>query len=564
MRLYWFSLITVARLVTVARAADIVYVTDLEIYTYLAPCAASAIADNIAQESYTTKCAEDETALQSCVCSNTGELKEMSSSISSSVSWNCGSSASDDFWSVFKVMDLYCDQDQTITFSSPTKNIVKAYITDIPEMTYLAPCAQSALSQAVLGAAYSRCPEAAELQAPCVCSKSDVVSDISETIKSSAKYSCDNNEDVTAAQNFYHEYCAMNNGTTSFAAPAGPPGDMTYYITALPRFKSLHKCAQSGIASAIMGQTSYLCGNGPQALASCICIKSGMFNYISTGLTSQVKEFCDSTALADLSSALDVFDYYCSAAESKVVATIADKVTQSYAVATSSQTPGSRSTGPAQTSSRNAAGTSNTGSPGNDGDSDTTVGVAPIAGGVAGGVAVIALAVGIFFFIRRKRQQQKRGQEIPSTHIGSHFNGKPELMGSNPGTPHTGNSKMGSPYGSPAVLELPTPSSTPRPELDGGAKTLAAELPPSQAPTSELHAQSPIGYATPYGQQGGSPQELSSPAYGYQQAPRLNGQQVYEFPAHPPPTRSPVGQQEMGWGSGPVEAYELDSNITRR
>lgn len=71
----------------------------------------------------------------------------------------------------------------------------------------------------------SYCPEAAELYAPCVCSKSYVVDEISETIRKSVKYSCSNNDDVTSAHNFYNEYCAMNEGTTYFAPPNGPPGD---------------------------------------------------------------------------------------------------------------------------------------------------------------------------------------------------------------------------------------------------------------------------------------------------------------------------------------------------
>lgn len=86
------------------------------------------------------------------------------------------------------------------------------------------PCARSGLSWAVMGAS-SYCPEAASLYAPCVCGKDYVVAHVSAELSSSVRYSCSNNADVTSAQNFYHEYCNMNNGTTSFAEPPGPPGD---------------------------------------------------------------------------------------------------------------------------------------------------------------------------------------------------------------------------------------------------------------------------------------------------------------------------------------------------
>ena len=53
-------------------------------------------------------------------------------------------------------MKLYCDQDASITFSTPTTNVVNAYITDLPQLSYLPPCAQSALSEAVMGVVRER------------------------------------------------------------------------------------------------------------------------------------------------------------------------------------------------------------------------------------------------------------------------------------------------------------------------------------------------------------------------------------------------------------------------
>lgn len=46
-----------------------------------------------------------------------------------------------------QVLSAYCDPSATLSFPSPTA--VTAYITDLAEFDYLAPCAQSALSYAV-------------------------------------------------------------------------------------------------------------------------------------------------------------------------------------------------------------------------------------------------------------------------------------------------------------------------------------------------------------------------------------------------------------------------------
>lgn len=40
--------------------------------------------------------------------------------------------------------------------------------------------------------------------------------------------SCSNGGDISDAVGFYSEYCAMNNGTTTFTEPPGPPGDSTW------------------------------------------------------------------------------------------------------------------------------------------------------------------------------------------------------------------------------------------------------------------------------------------------------------------------------------------------
>lgn len=117
-----------------------------------APCAASALSENIALQTYSTRCGEGETELQSCICSNTALLSDVASDVSTGVTESCGSTADADVWSASKVMDQYCDPDATVTFSTPTTNIVNAYITELSELSYLAPCAQAGVSYAVMGA----------------------------------------------------------------------------------------------------------------------------------------------------------------------------------------------------------------------------------------------------------------------------------------------------------------------------------------------------------------------------------------------------------------------------
>ncbi|KAM0563759.1 hypothetical protein ACHAPJ_001491 [Fusarium lateritium] len=294
-----------------------------------------------------------------------------------------------------------------------------------------------------------------------------------------------------------------------------------------------------------MEQSSWLCGDGPQELASCVCIKSGMSKIISSSLTERVKDYCDSTRIANVTSAIDVFRYYCSAAESLVVATVSQSIFQSYPTASSGA--GSGATGPKSTASAGATATSGTdvadesGASDKDRDKDeggSKISIMPIAGGVAGIVIIAALGVGLFLIIRRKRLRETKGEEISNSADGPpEYSGHPELMGNSAYIKgHTAQ---------PIVSELSSTASL-KPELDGGKPIL--ELPRNHAPTAELQAH--LAKAS----HGHSPQS----GYVSPMSPS-QGQPVYEFPGHPAPTYS--GQHNMGFQSGPVEAYELDSNI---
>jgi hypothetical protein len=62
------------------------------------------------------------------------------------------------------------------------------------------------------------------------------------------------------------------------------------------------------------------CPSAPGALASCACVKDGNSGSINSAITRDVKENCGSTATEHLSSAVSIFDRYCSAAKGLVTA----------------------------------------------------------------------------------------------------------------------------------------------------------------------------------------------------------------------------------------------------
>jgi hypothetical protein len=147
----WLAL--VAR---VARAQATQAITDLSIFQLLAPCASIAVSSQVRAFDDSTQlgCGTSASELQSCICSQEHVSSSVASNISSVVQSRCGSRASDDQWSASQVLRQYCKTEETITFATPTAHTVTDYITDVDKMDYLAPCAYSALSLAVM---YSVC-----------------------------------------------------------------------------------------------------------------------------------------------------------------------------------------------------------------------------------------------------------------------------------------------------------------------------------------------------------------------------------------------------------------------
>lgn len=83
------------------------------------------------------------------MCSKNNNHDDVLSSISNSVSFGCGSTASEDQKSASDVFDKYCDPGADVEFPTPTKNVVEAYPTDMKAYFELAPCAQYGVSWAM-------------------------------------------------------------------------------------------------------------------------------------------------------------------------------------------------------------------------------------------------------------------------------------------------------------------------------------------------------------------------------------------------------------------------------
>lgn len=307
-----------------------------------------------------------------------------------------------------------------------------------------------------------------------------------------------------------------------------------------------------------------------------------MKRYVSSLLTSSVKYNCDNTATDELSSAMEVFEYYCSAAESKVVATVTDvaEETKGSSSEVVSRTSAGSSNPPSETAPPGNDNVGSTGGGNGDPNQDGSDGGSSSSkgndeGGLSKGalIAIIVLAVvvglgliaGIAWFIRRKHMRAKAAAEAAASppHNPEPYTGMPELLGSDASESRVNIVKSVS----PAVTDHHPYG---KPEMGG---TQIAELPPQQY-RPELHGEGiQGGYAMPYGQ---PPQELPSPVAYTPQSPHQQYQQPQYQPHHQqyhqpmgdggrpgeaiamtpisPPT--PSYQQQNGWQSGPVDAYE--------
>ncbi|KAH7630224.1 hypothetical protein B0T09DRAFT_144592 [Sordaria sp. MPI-SDFR-AT-0083] len=562
-----------------AKAASIVYITDLTIYNSLAPCAQTALSYNV-QGQTRDACPPGANELQGCVCTKNNNFIAMKSDVSKSVNYYCGSTATEDQASAATVLSAYCSQDKLPEFPKPSISVTQ-YITDVPEVAALAPCAFTALGYAVKAVGRERCPSDLAAYATCACQKNQNSLLASQLINSSVKYYCESHTaDVSSAQGMWSAWCKLNDGTSAFPKPSNPPGDMTYYIKDLPQYSSLAKCAASAVSYAVQGQSRKLCPDGSQALASCVCLKDQMLVEVTSSITASVKYSCGSTATDDISSAMAVLDLYCSAANNKLVA---NGVTASASQADPSPTAqsGSRVDGGPQATASGGSGSgsgSGTGSDSNNGSSggadnggsgsgntgNKPSNTAAIAGAVMGVLVGLGIIGALLFFFIRKSKQRKATEQANSANAVNDFvagGGKPELAG-NPvvgGVATAAAVPPSPPSRSTSMLKDGNRVDTVSPVSAGAGgfspPPLTAELqgqgPPHPLNSTELHgqgAQRPFHDAELQGQ--GPPHPLNST--------ELHGQ----TPAYPPMPNSaelhaPYGvaqnpSQPMPQGPSPV------------
>ncbi|KAH8888587.1 hypothetical protein GQ53DRAFT_783686 [Thozetella sp. PMI_491] len=534
---------------------DVVYVTDLPLFSSLADCAGGALSYYVQSQTY-NNCPEAVTALQQCVCSQDNNFAAVGSRVSSGVLGSCSATATEDLASAMTVYSAYCNQNNMPTFPTPATPVTQ-YPTDIPELSYLAPCAASAISYAVQSMTYNFCPSAATALATCACSKNQNSLRISQSINTYVKTGCSSQTaDISSAQAFFAAYCAMNNGTSSFPTPSSPPGQMTYYITALPEYSSLATCARNVVSYAVQSQTYELCPEGPGALASCACIKSGMSSVITSSISYNYKYYCDSTASALLTSALNVFDYYCSAVRAEVTPNgVSESIAESTPVGSNpsgANGGGGGGGGSNASASRSKSGTAGAGNTsGADSTNGTTSGpkTAVIAGAVVGVVGGLALIGAAIFFIFRAIRKSKMDAALaaaaapsrPGTAPDNSFPGKAELGGNpllvapTPPVPPVSPSPSMLKAGVPPRAENVSPASAhlEAPPLPGSAE-LAGQgpFPPPSPNRSELQGQGGFPYHQGPAHAGA---ELQGQGAMYVNRPELQGQgggPYHQGPAH--------------------------------
>lgn len=248
-----------------------------------------------------------------------------------------------------------------------------------------------------------------------------------------------------------------------------------------------------------------------------------MSGSVRRDLTSEVRNLCDSTATEDVSSADEVWDFYCSAVEDLVVAEVTESISQTLRTGTAASRTGSGDSVPSETGKGNSESQSD-----GVGGGGTVNKTAVIVGSVLGGLIGIALIIGVAFFLRRKRKRDRDGSD--STPGPSEYSGLPELRdtGSSSGVP-TGKNVNGG-----EALELP-----------------------SDERRQELQAHSHSDHLIPFHK----PHEMDATAEKLSTGSLQNGRRSH---GDGPQIPSEQAQQGHGWQSGPIETYEMDSTPVRR
>lgn len=242
-----------------------------------------------------------------------------------------------------------------------------------------------------------------------------------------------------------------------------------------------------------------------------------MSNSINRDLTSEVKNLCDNTATDAVSSAEEVWDFFCSAVNNEAVAQVTESIPQTASAGTAEPHSGSQDPSPSETGAENADPQSNEDNNGSGGSGVNRTAV--IVGAVLGGLIGVALIVGIVLFIRRKKNAEAQ-HDSPST--------PPDYRG--------------------------------HPELDGSS----SEVGPGKTDVSEGTAELPPDSLRP---------ELQAHSHGdrlipFHQPHEMDGTAPTGWSAHSPTNNvSPLSPEERldgaNWQPRATEAYEIDSTPIR-
>jgi len=286
------------------------YITDLDACSSLAPCASSGVSYIVQQLTY-KDCPAEATALVSCACTKDQNSAAVASSISSNVAQACGTTASEDVNSALTVFSAYCASQAQVTFAGAAAVVVSQYITDIAPISFLAPCASSAVSYIVQGLTYKSCPAVPTALASCACTKDQNSAAVTSSLASNIEQACGTtaSEDVNSALSVFSAYCAAK---SQINFPGSSLAVVNQYITDIGVISSLAPCASSAVSYIVQGLTYKSCPAPASALISCACLKDQNSVAVSSSLVSNVKGACGTTATEDVSSAIAVFNAYCS------------------------------------------------------------------------------------------------------------------------------------------------------------------------------------------------------------------------------------------------------------
>jgi hypothetical protein len=192
------------------------YITEIAQFTDLAPCAQSGISYAVLSLS-NRLCPSDAAGLQSCACTKNQNSLAASQSINSQIGYYCGSTRSADKASAQAMFAGYCGLGNgTSVFPTPSylPGVVTYYMTDLPNYSAMAGCAQSAMSYEMRSLINSLCPAAPMAVVSCACAQDNNSGAFSAALVTNVKYSCGStaSDDVSSALSVFDVYCNAGKG----------------------------------------------------------------------------------------------------------------------------------------------------------------------------------------------------------------------------------------------------------------------------------------------------------------------------------------------------------------